>query len=282
MTTLRLLMPQWQGSNNFNYYFGGKALEWLAPKSENAKTIEIPISTDQEVEQEEGINSRSVVTNQIKETKATLNKENPDKVITFGGDCLVSQGPVDYMSQKYGDKLGIVWIDAHPDVSNKTIQPNSHSMVLGNLYGDGDEQLSSLVEHPIKPKQIGFIGLNEPNDFETEQLEKYNFTTISDTDTETIISKINKWIEEQGFEAIYVHFDLDVLDIEYFHNNLFAKPYGEPVDAPYGLLQVQQVGEIISSIEKQSPLVGLAITEHLPWDAINLHNALDQIQLFHE
>lgn len=94
--------------------------------------------------------------------------------------------------------------------------------------------------------------------------------------------KIKRWIEEQQFEAIYIHFDLDVLDPEYFRNNLFANPHGEPVVAPYGLLQVQQVGEIISNIEKQTPLIGLAITEHLPWDAINLHNALDKIQLFHD
>ncbi|MCF1585252.1 arginase family protein [Tetragenococcus koreensis] len=282
MTTLRLRMPQWQGSNNFNYYFGGKALEWLAPKSETAETIEVPISTKQDVTTEDGINSRSVVTSQINAAKDILTKEKPEKVIVFGGDCLVSQAPVDYMSQKYGDKLGVVWIDAHPDVSNKTIQPNSHSMVLGNLYGNGDDQLAALVKNPIKPEQVGFIGLNEPNDFETEQLENYRFTDIRDKDTTTIIRKINRWIEEQGFEAIYIHFDLDVLDPEYFRNNLFANPYGDPVDAPHGLLQIQQVGEIISSIEKQTPLVGLAITEHLPWDAINLYNALDQIQLFHD
>ncbi|MDN6641119.1 MAG: hypothetical protein L0L10_10095 [Tetragenococcus sp.] len=63
---------------------------------------------------------------------------------------------------------------------------------------------------------------------------------------------------------------------------LFCPFVSDPVDAPHGLLQVQQVGEIISSIEKQTSLVGLAITEHLPWDAINLYNALDKIQLFHE
>jgi len=282
MTALRLRMPQWQGSKNFNYYFGGKALEWLAPNAEQAETIEVPISTEQNVKLEEGINSRSVVTEQMKKAKNISAEKNPEKVIVFGGDCLVSQAPVDYLSQKYGDKLGVIWIDAHPDVSNKTIQANAHSMVLGNLYGDGDNQLAALVEHPIKPEQVAFIGLNEPSDFENEQLENYPFIDIRDTNTATINHKINDWIDKQGFEAVYVHFDLDVLDPTYFHNNLFAKPYGEPIDAPHGLLHVQQVSEIIANIEKQTSLVGLAITEHVPWDAINLHNALNQIQLFHE
>jgi hypothetical protein len=30
-TTLRLIMPQWQGGNVHDYYFGSQLLAWLAP-----------------------------------------------------------------------------------------------------------------------------------------------------------------------------------------------------------------------------------------------------------
>ena len=59
----------------------------------------------------------------------------------------VSQAPFDYLHGKYND-LGIIWIDAHPDVS--TINdgyPNAHAMVLGSLMGHGDNALSGLMKN---------------------------------------------------------------------------------------------------------------------------------------
>ena len=41
--TIRLLFPEWQGGDNPNYYFGAHLLEFLAPKSNECKTIEVPV-----------------------------------------------------------------------------------------------------------------------------------------------------------------------------------------------------------------------------------------------
>lgn len=44
-STLRLVMPQWQGGNDPAYYLGSRLLAWLAPES-NDETIEVPIDME--------------------------------------------------------------------------------------------------------------------------------------------------------------------------------------------------------------------------------------------
>lgn len=42
-TTLRLNMPQWQGGNRHDYYFGSELLAWLAPPANGpVETIPVP------------------------------------------------------------------------------------------------------------------------------------------------------------------------------------------------------------------------------------------------
>lgn len=50
-----------------------------------------------------------------------------DKIITIGGNCIVSQAPFDYLHGIYED-AGIIWIDAHPDVS--TVNDNYPNAML--------------------------------------------------------------------------------------------------------------------------------------------------------
>jgi arginase len=42
-TTLRLNMPQWQGGNRHDYYFGSELLAWLAPPANGpVETVPVP------------------------------------------------------------------------------------------------------------------------------------------------------------------------------------------------------------------------------------------------
>ena len=49
---------------------------------------------------------------QIEAATAILEERQPERVITFGGDCLVSQAPFAYLAKRYGERLGVLWIDA--------------------------------------------------------------------------------------------------------------------------------------------------------------------------
>lgn len=64
--TLRVVMPQWQGGNNFHYYLGAQLLAWLAPE-EGSDTIEASISlAPTKDQQEEGIVAKQQILKQVR------------------------------------------------------------------------------------------------------------------------------------------------------------------------------------------------------------------------
>ena len=76
-----------------------------------------------------------------------IEEEQPDRIITIGGNCIVSLAPFDFLHGKYKN-TGIIWIDAHPDVSTpKDGYPNAHAMVLGSLMGYEDQALTGFMKN---------------------------------------------------------------------------------------------------------------------------------------
>lgn len=279
MTTIRLLMPQWQGGNNPNYAFGSELLAWLAPKSKTTKEIRVPINEQADLQLEEGIIGRQAVTGQLMAAKEILANEKPERVIVLGGDCLVEQAPIDYLNGLY-ENLGVLWIDAHPDTSFPETMSHSHAMVLANLLGDGDKKLASKVEYPLKRAQVAFVGLNNPADYEAEYVAQDGLTDIRHETIEKTIAATNKWIKDNSFKHVMIHFDVDALNPTYFHSTLLANPYGEPIDAPKGVMHLHEVVDLAKAVSKATDVVGFGITEHLPWDMIRLRELLSQIPIF--
>lgn len=152
---------------------GAHLLNWLIPNDSNQEAFEIKVEEPDEdaLELENGVYGQSQIINNVKQAQDILNQEQPDKVVTLGGNCMVSQAPFDYLNQKYGDELGIVWIDTHPDISYPKDITNEHAMVVANLLGEGDSELSKLVNAPLKTNQFLYVGLQELLDFEAENLE---------------------------------------------------------------------------------------------------------------
>lgn len=144
----------------------------IAPKKEGQKEITIPVPDDfKPLERENGVTAQSAVYQQVKDTVSAIDKEAPDKIITFGGNCLVSQAPFAYLNEKYDD-LGVLWVDAHPDISNPEIYENEHAMVLANLLGAGDPKLSGLVRKTLKPSQVRYEGMQGGVDVEQAELDR--------------------------------------------------------------------------------------------------------------
>ena len=144
MKTLRLLMPQWQGGYDESefpgqiYPLGSRLLAWLAPQSD-APLVEVPVEpwTGAEPVKEGGVFYRREILRQIRAAGNIIEAYAPDRIITFGGDCLISQAPFSYLNERYAGTLGIIWLDAHPDVTPPEDFDHAHAMVLGNLLGGG-------------------------------------------------------------------------------------------------------------------------------------------------
>ena len=169
MKTIRLLYPDYVSGGLDTYYFGANLMAHILPKNKNQKLIRVDIEPPTEKEEDiiNGIYGKESVLYGIQNAMQKIKAEDPDRIITIGGNCIVSQAPFDYLHGKYKN-IGIIWIDAHPDVSTpKDGYPNVHAMVLGSLLGHGASDLSDLMKNSkFKPNEILYVGLKGLHDYQ--------------------------------------------------------------------------------------------------------------------
>lgn len=287
MSTLRLLFPQWQGGMNPDYYFGGELLAHIVPNKNNDETVRIHVNTDfegaREAEDEGQISQERYLLDELAEAKAILQKKQPDKVIVLGGDCSVSQAPFDYLSGRYGEQLGVLWLDAHPDISTTNETKHYHEIILANIIGYGESALEKQMENPVSKDRVMYAGLIEselrPMDRAAHELHMRIATPeMLQNNSMPILS----WIREMGITKLAVHFDLDVLDREDFRSNTCAMPHTTKADysAAWGALTLAQATRILTDANAEAEIVSLTIAEHMPWDAMNLRRALSRLAIF--
>ena len=130
---------------------GSNLLSVIAPPNPNDDEVEIKVDTNfDKTDKFEGIDCGEALLNELNQAYKILNEKSPTHVIVFGGDCSVSQAPFDYLKGKYGENLGIIWFDAHPDVSGLHQSSHLHELVLGNLMGQSPNSKVTKVNNPIK------------------------------------------------------------------------------------------------------------------------------------
>lgn len=285
--TIRLILPQWQGGVNPDYVFGAEVLAFIAPPSHTAETYKIIVNEDFDtpLKTENGIDGETSLLLQLEETARILELKNPDKIIVFGGDCSISQAPFDYLSGLYGESLGVLWLDAHPDISTLEDTTHNHEMVLGSIIGHGAPQFAEKMKHPIDKKRVLYAGLIEKDLRHMDRaVHSLNMKVVTPADLMDNSNAIIEWIKENNIKQIAVHFDLDVVSPDDFRSTYPAKPYQkrEEFNVAIGELSLNQVVRILGDAGSYAEIVGLCIAEHMPWDAINLRNALSKISIFND
>ncbi len=283
--TLRLHFPQWQGGNNHAYFFGAELLAWLAPES-NDPVEKVSVSFDEQtvLNNENGIVGRQVLIQQITESSQRIARHQPDNLVVLGGDCLVDLAPFAYLSEKYQDKLGVLWVDAHPDIMTPEQFSHAHAMVLRALMGEGDSDLTQFVTTPIKASKIFYAGVNEESEYEAQFLASRHMRVSRPEAIRSgdYLTALQQWIAEEKIECLAIHLDLDVLSTASFGSLLFRNPHvpeGTYAGIAQGKLTIAEVLGVISQAAAQAQVVGLGIAEHLPWDSLNLKKMLAQLPL---
>ncbi|ETT43863.1 arginase family protein [Paenibacillus sp. FSL H7-689] len=288
-TTLRMLMPQWQGGDNPNYSFGAELLEWLAPENNKHITVKVPVSMsdDTPLEKEEGIIGDIVgkeqLLNQLDAANHIIKAYQPDRIVMFGGDCLVEQAPFAYLNERYSGELGLLWIDAHPDITTPKEYYNGHTYVLGNLLGEGAPEFAAKVDKPFRPENVMIAGIDQPTGQESELISRLSIKSASSSQLKESSKTVLDWIETNRIKYLVIHLDLDVLDPKIFRSLLFANPLSDlEIDFPMGKMQLFEVAKLINEVSDVTDVVGLGITEHLPWDAINLKQLLQKMPILND
>jgi arginase len=276
--TLRLNLPQWQGGNEPTYRFGAELLRWLAPAHDGPEeTVEVPVAGEQPLEIEQGIRGRAALLSQARAARTAIEQHQPDRIVTLGGDCLVDLAPMAYLNRRYDGKLGVLWIDAHPDVMNAAEFSHAHAHVLGMLLGRGDADFTAEVERKLNPSRVMIAGMNSWTKVEDPVLQELGIRHTPVAGIADSSQPILDWIKAEDITHLAVHFDLDVLDATHFSPLLFNQPE-QPEGAFDGIVQgsmrLEQVVRLLQDVSSACNMVGLAIAEFLPWDMLRLKNAL--------
>ena len=295
MKTIRLIYPQWQGASvsqwipevknpddaSRGYYLGAQLLDFLAPKNDGQKTVTVPVSLEVgDRTPQDGVIDRDVIVQQSAAAVSILDDEQPQRIITLGGECSVSVVPFTWLARKYDGDVAVLWIDAHPDITLPgDVYPAYHAMAVTAMMGKGDGKILATLPAPIPADRILFVGLR---DWERQQIvdrqQEYGMKHLGVAEVRDSSTAILDWIRQTGAKHVLIHFDMDVLDPAEI-----IPAVGVVKDG----LKMAEVVRIINDVAQHQQgasyeVNALTVAEPMPRTAINIRNMLGGIRLFEE
>lgn len=283
MKTIRLLYPDWASGGLDAYWLGAELMAIIAPPNERQPLFRVPIEAPdgKPLPEEEGVCGRRLVEAGIAAAQKILEAESPDKVVTIGGNCMASLAPFDYLHQRHPD-AGIIWIDAHPDVSTPADgYPCAHAMVLGSLLGGGDARIASLMKAAkFRASDVLYVGLQGLHDYQQRFLDEAGVNYQVQTEAFVPLEDVSRFASR--FKTVFVHFDIDVLDPAGFHSTYFANPELTGDGSGGGRMTMPQLAELFKAISSAADVSAFTIAEHLPFEALKLREALSHAKIFSE
>jgi arginase len=182
--------------------------------------------------------------------------------LVLGGDHSLSIGSVRGAARN--KKIGVIWIDAHPDFNTVETTPsgNIHGMSLALLAGMGDKSLVQLWNENIPvidPTKIAIIGARDVDSGEKANLQKAGAMVMGmeQIDRYGMVTAVEKAIERvsRDVDGIYLSLDMDALDPQH------APGVGTPV--PAGLTQ-RETHLACELIAETNLLIGMDLVEVNP------------------
>ncbi|MFI6857394.1 arginase family protein [Streptomyces sp. NPDC050416] len=247
-----LEVAQWQGSGAPTARRLPSGAAWLAGLIPAGRRRTVTID-DGVGEARGGVRNADVLERHLVAVRAAL-AEVPagEPAVTVGGDCAVDLAPVEAALCAFGDRLTVVWFDAHGDLNTPESSPSGafHGMVLRALIGDGPEGLRparSLAAdrvvlagtRSLDPGEQDFVASRGVRHLGVEQLAGPGPLLAA--------------VRATGAEAVYVHIDLDVLDPTVFPAVGTPEPGG---------LGVEELVGAVRALTEEFTLAGLALTEY--------------------
>jgi arginase len=164
----------------------------------------------------------------LKEITATCTKHaelvvktlEADKVpITLGGDHSVAAGTVAGVAEFYrrqGQKIGLIWIDAHTDLNTPDSSPsgNVHGMPLAAIMGLGPPELANIFNFSpkVSPENCVLVGVRDIDAIEKENVRKAGIRvfTMRDIDERGMRTVMEEALHAAGHKTAGYHVSLDM------------------------------------------------------------------------
>ena len=268
---LNILFPQWQGSGFSNTLFhGAKKIEHYFS---DIQFTEIAVPENQNLTISNHILGYDAIVEQYKAAQKSILEIMPHTIFTLGGDCGVEIAPVSYLNKHYNKNMALVWLDAHGDLNTPKSSPSKHfhGMPLRTLCGESDPDIEKACISILETEQVILAGVREFDPPELDYIQRNSMAMVS---VETLGEKpddLSEKIINMGFNNVYLHIDLDVLDPVSYQNSKHPTPRG---------LLFETLIKVISNIADKLNVVGLSILEFVPHKNTGLKEIKTILDLF--
>jgi arginase family enzyme len=173
----------------------------------------------------------SVERDSLEAQSAALADALPERPVVLGGCCCAHVGAVQGLARR-GDRLAVVWLDAHGDLNTPESSPS------GNLWGMPLRML--LDDGVVDADDVALVGARNLDPPEVEFMEQAGI----DDSVERALA---------GVDAVYVALDLDILDPA--DAGMFMPEPGGP--------RVEEVEALLRKTVSRARLAGIGVTGHL-------------------
>src|SRR5947209_3510162 len=152
--------------------------------------------------------------------KALRDTEFP---LILGGDHSVAVGTVSGVSHAYrerGEKIGVIWIDAHADMNTPESSPsgNVHGMPLACCLGRGPHELTHIYDYApkVEGRNVILIGLRDVDKPERDLVRESGVTafTMRDIDERGLRNIMEEAITRETVGAAGFHLSLDMDSVD--------------------------------------------------------------------
>src|SRR5580700_2067920 len=146
--------------------------------------------------------------------------------LVLGGDHSLAAGSVSGVAEFYrrqGQKIGVIWIDAHSDINTPETSPsgNVHGMPLAALLGLGPEPLGNIFgfSPKVAPENTVIVGVRDIDSAERDNIrragvaEVYTMRDIDERGMRTVMEEALR-TAGRGTVGYHVSLDMDWIDPE--------------------------------------------------------------------
>jgi arginase len=143
--------------------------------------------------------------------------------LVLGGDHSIAVGTVAGVSKHFrgrGEKLGLIWMDAHTDMNTPGSSPsgNVHGMPLACCVGIGPAELTRIFGYAPKvdPRNVALVGIRSVDEKERDHVQAsgVHVFTMRDIDERGMRSVMSEAIAvvSSGTAGFHVSLDMDAVD----------------------------------------------------------------------
>jgi arginase len=143
--------------------------------------------------------------------------------IVLGGDHSIAVGAVSGASRHFhrrGEKLGLIWIDAHTDMNTPDSSPsgNVHGMPLACCIGEGPDELTKIFGYSPKvdPANVALVGIRSVDVQERDIVQRsgvhaFTMRSIDERGMQSVFEEAIR-VASEGTAGFHVSLDMDAVD----------------------------------------------------------------------